>query len=85
MSDVENKRQPWGDAFAVVERAEGESSWLNLGAVWKAESGALSFTLDVEPIAWRVPACKRRLVLQPRRERTEPVAAASTEPKGKRK
>jgi len=65
-------KPPWGNAFAVIDR-EGEdedakADWLALGGVWESEKGALSFTLRVEPLAWRNPAFPRRVVIVRRDE-----------------
>jgi hypothetical protein len=60
---------PWGDAFAPEETGSGNTKktiWVELGPVWKGESGAFSFTLRVEPLHWREFACERRVVIRER-------------------
>lgn len=68
----DQNKLPWGNAFAVIDRdddggrGEQKADWLALGPVWESEKGALSFRLQVEPIAWRSPNFPRRVVIVPR-------------------
>jgi hypothetical protein len=78
MSDNENKRKPWGFAAAPIERevnGQKQTNWVDIGAVWQAESGALSITLDVEPVAWRDIRVRRVLVITPAKKDEAPPAA----------
>jgi len=61
MSD-EQRKPPWGDAKAIVQRAKRDI-WITLGPVWESESGSLSFTIEAEPLAWRDMRVERRVVL----------------------
>ena len=74
MSGDQKGNQPWGDAFAPKEVGSGNAKktiWVELGPVWMGESGALSLTLQVEPLHWREYAEDRRVVIRKRETETE--------------
>jgi hypothetical protein len=68
------KKQPWGDAFAVVPPPSGSSEdakdqWLEIGVAWYNERDgrhSLSFTLAIEPVVWKDPQVVRNVVIQKR-------------------
>lgn len=62
MTDNE-KRKPDATAFAVIKR-EKKDEWIRLGPVWRNKDGSLGFTMQTEPIAWKAPACPRKVVIQ---------------------
>lgn len=84
----EEKKKPWGDAFAIKpgrEMADGELArdvWIPLGPVWESDQGNFSLTLDSEPIHWRDARTERRVVIT-RRKAAEP--APTTTGRGGRK
>jgi hypothetical protein len=86
----EEKKKPWGDAYAIKpgrEGADGEVGrdiWIGLGPVWESEQGNFSFTLDSEPIHWRNPNVERRVVIT-RRQAAPTTPSTSNTGKGGRK
>ncbi len=88
MSD--DKKKPWGDAYAIKPGREntdnGEQSrdvWVPLCPVWQSEQGNFSLTIDSEPIHWRNPNAERRVVITKRQTAT--AAPASNTSRGGRK
>lgn len=74
------KKPPWGNVVAVIAGAgtggttdaDNDTQYIQVGVAWLNEKdGKKSFalTLDVEPIAWRDPYCRRTLLIQQRRAR----------------
>jgi hypothetical protein len=82
MSD--DKKKPWGDAYAIKpgrESTDGEVSrdvWVPLGPVWQSEQGNFSLTLDSEPIHWRNPNVERRVVITKRQAATTTPTTSNT-------
>jgi hypothetical protein len=69
MSGNQNNAAPWGDAFAPKEVGSGQAKktiWVELGPVWKSDKGALTLTLQVEPLHWREYSEERRIVIRER-------------------
>lgn len=76
--------RPVGDIVAIVDRLgrRGESDFVRIAPVWESEKGNLSFTLNVEPIAWRNALARRSCMFRcadgvrhvVRREGNKPVA-----------
>jgi hypothetical protein len=69
MSGDQRGNAPWGDAFAPKDVGTGNAKktiWVELGPVWMGEKGALSFTLQVEPLHWREYSEERRIVIRQR-------------------
>jgi len=71
------KKQPWGDVFAVAPAPSGSSEdardqWLEIGVAWYNEHDgrhSLSFTLAIEPVVWKDPQVVRKVVIQKRQPR----------------
>jgi len=61
----EGKRLPVGDAVAQIDRGNDQrSDWVPLGPVWATRNGHLTVTLASEPLAWRDPKTKRRVLIR---------------------
>ncbi len=58
------KARPIGHLFAVVDRADGKSDWLELAPAWANRDGSLGMTLLTQPVAWGDANTPRRLVLR---------------------
>lgn len=70
MANDNEKNTPWGDALAPFEK-DGKTQWIDLGPVWRGESGSLQLTLLSEPLHWRAHAAERRIVIRQREQREQ--------------
>ena len=63
--DQRKNVHPVGDALALV--GEGDDALtLELGPVWKSDKGNLNFRMNLFPLAWLDPTCKRVVVIKMR-------------------
>lgn len=73
MSEGNSNNRPVADLVAIVPATDGQGnpkdSFVTLCPLWKAQTdtGNLTGTLEVEPIAWRNPREPRRIIIQFRR------------------
>lgn len=64
------KPKPVADCYALIERGDQPTLWLNLGPVWLNKDGSLAITTDVEPLAWQA-ARPRKMQIRFREPETE--------------
>jgi len=80
---MDDKRKPWGDAYAVKPGHPNESTgevgkdvWITLGPVWESAQGNFSFSLDVQPLHWNNPNVERRIIITRRKPAQTSAPAA---------
>jgi len=88
---ADQKKQPWGDVFAVVPHVafidsyDKKDDYLEIGVAWFNERDgrtSIAFTLNLEPVAWKDPNTVRRIVVQKREPRNQ--SNSNQQSKGRR-